>query len=240
MEQKLLNIFLIDDDEKMAALLKTYLKDFNIALSCETDPREGIKKVSGNKYHLLILDIMLPGLNGFDVCREIRKTSKIPIIMLTARGDTADKIVGLEIGADDYLPKPFEPRELVARIQSILRRSIPGDKPKQASALISGELRVDLNSREVFLEERNLPLSTTEFDLLKLFMTHSGQAMNRDFILDQTKGIDWEAYNRSIDIAISRLRQKLGETSKNPRFIKTIWGEGYMYVLPVTVKETES
>ncbi|HXN06041.1 MAG TPA: response regulator transcription factor [Nitrospiria bacterium] len=240
MEQKLLNIFLIDDDEKMAGLLKTYLKDFNIALSCETDPREGIKKVSGNKFHLLILDIMLPGLNGFDVCREIRKTSKIPIIMLTARGDTADKIVGLEIGADDYLPKPFEPRELVARIQSILRRSIPGDKTKHASALISGELRVDLNSREVFLEERILPLSTTEFDLLKLFMTHSGQAMNRDFILEQTKGIDWEAYNRSIDIAISRLRHKLGETSKNPRFIKTIWGEGYMYVLPVKVKDSES
>lgn len=236
MENKTLNIFMIDDDEKLSRLLESFLKGFNIALSTATHPQEGLKRFLQGNYRLLILDLMLPGMDGFQVCREVRKESNVPIIMLTARGEVADRIVGLEMGADDYLSKPFEPRELVARIQTILRRTMTDEK-RDHSVWESGNLRMDLFSRQVFLNEEPLEITTTEFELLKLFMEHSGRAMNRDTIMDELKGIDWEVFNRSIDIAISRLRQKLGDTPKNPKFIKTIWGEGYMFIAPVQKSE---
>ncbi|MFI5305499.1 MAG: response regulator [Nitrospiria bacterium] len=236
MENKTLNIFMIDDDEKLSRLLVSFLKGFNIELATATHPKEGLKRFLQGNYRLLILDLMLPGMDGFQVCREVRKESNIPIIMLTARGEVADRIVGLEMGADDYLSKPFEPRELVARIQTILRRTLTHDK-QEIMVWESGNLRMDLFSREVFLNGELLQITTTEFELLKLFMDHSGKAMNRDYIMDELKGIDWEVFNRSIDIAISRLRQKLGDTPKNPKFLKTIWGEGYMFIAPVQKSE---
>lgn len=236
MESKPINIFMIDDDEKLTKLLVSFLKGFNIDLTTSTHPKEGLKKFLQGNYCLVILDIMLPGMDGFQLCREIRKESNVPIIMLTARGDVADRIVGLEMGADDYLSKPFEPRELVARIQTILRRTVTSEK-SEGTVWESGNLRMDLFSREVYLNGESLQITTTEFELLKLFMSHSGKAMNRDYIMDELKGIDWEVFNRSIDIAISRLRQKLRDTPKNPKFLKTIWGEGYMFISPVQKSE---
>ena len=229
-------IFMIDDDEKLSKLLETFLRRFNFHLEFATHPKEGIKRFLQGKYQLLILDIMLPGQDGFQVCREVRKVSNVPIIMLTARGDVADRIIGLEIGADDYLSKPFEPRELVARIQTILRRATTGQK-NEFLIWESDRLKVDLFSREVSLDGELLQVTTTEFELLKIFMANSGKAMNRDMIMDELKGIDWDVFNRSIDIAISRLRQKLRESPKNPRFLKTIWGEGYMFIAPVQKTE---
>jgi len=232
MENKALNIFLIDDDEKLTRLLETYLKGFNIEFSTASHPKDGLKRFLQGKYRLLILDIMLPEIDGFQVLREVRKKSNVPIILLTARGEIADRIVGLEMGADDYLPKPFEPRELVARIQTILRRTLT-DERKEMFVLESGNLKMDLFSRELFLDGESLQISTTEFELLKLFMEHCGKAMTRDYIMEELKGVDWEVFNRSIDIVISRLRLKLGNAPKNPRFLKTIWEEGYMFISPV-------
>lgn len=227
---------MIDDDEKLSGLMGNFLREFNIQLTSATHPKDGLKKFFQGNYRLLILDIMLPEMDGFQLCREVRKESNVPIIMLTARGEVADRIVGLEMGADDYLSKPFEPRELVARIQSILRRTLTPEKI-EFSTWVSGDLTVDLFSREVFLNRIPLQLTTTEFELLKLFMANSGKAMNRDFIMDELKGIDWDVFNRSIDIAISRLRHKLKDTPRNPKFLKTIWGEGYMFISPVQKSE---
>ncbi|MHB8483021.1 MAG: response regulator [Nitrospiria bacterium] len=236
MENKPLKIFMIDDDEKLSKLLESFLKAFNIELATAIHPKEGLKSFLQGNYRLLILDLMLPGMDGFQVCREVREVSNVPIIMLTARGEVTDRIIGLEMGADDYLSKPFEPRELVARIQTVFRRTLINEK-KEMPVWESGNLRIDLFSREVFLNGESLQITTTEFELLKLFMNHSGKAMNRDDIMDELKGIDWEVFNRSIDIAISRLRQKLKDNPKNPKFLKTIWGEGYMFISPVQKSE---
>jgi DNA-binding response OmpR family regulator len=177
----------------------------------------------------VILDVMLPGKDGFEVCREIRKSSKVPIIMLTARGGVTDRVVGLEIGADDYLPKPFEPRELVARIQTVLRRLAP-TPAVSGGVLKSGALTVDLDRRSAALKEKDLNLTTTEFEILVLFLKNAGKVLNRDWIMDYLKGIECEAYNRSIDITVSRLRKKLKDPAENPKFFKTVWGEGYLFI----------
>ena len=164
-------------------------------------------------------------------CRTIRKTSSVPIIMLTARGEVTDRIVGLEIGADDYMPKPFEPRELVARVQNVLRRAGPtapeDDKP---STLEFEGLRIDLERRVVELDGAPLELTTMEYQLLALFAANPGRTYTRDEILNELRGIDAQLFSRSVDILVSRLRQKLGDTTKRPRFIKTVWGTGYTFV----------
>jgi DNA-binding response OmpR family regulator len=171
---------------------------------------------------------MLPGKDGFEVCKEIRKSSRIPVIMLTARGDVTDRVVGLELGADDYLSKPFEPRELVARIQSVLRRF--GPREPQGGLLQCDGLKVDLGRRVAKLKGRDLSLTTTEFEILAFFMKNPGAVMNRDRIMEYLKGIECEAFNRSIDIAVSRLRKKLKDPANKPKFFKTIWGEGYLFI----------
>jgi DNA-binding response OmpR family regulator len=182
---------------------------------------------------LVILDLMLPARDGFMVCREIRRASSVPIIMLTARGDLTDRVAGLELGADDYLPKPFEPRELVARIQTVLRRGGEARvSSSQAERLRAEALTVDLRSRSAWLEATPLDLTTTEFEILALFIQHPGTVLSRDQIMDRVRGIDWEAYNRSIDVAVSRLRHKLHDDAKRPRYFKTVWGAGYLF-LPI-------
>jgi two-component system phosphate regulon response regulator OmpR len=161
------------------------------------------------------------------VCRKVRETSRIPIIMLTARGELADRIVGLELGADDYLPKPFEPRELVARIQAVLRRGAP---PEQEGRLRVGGLEVDWDARAAALDGEAVALTTTEFELLGLLARHPGRVLTRDRIMEKIRGTDWEAYDRSIDVLVSRLRQKLGDDPKSPRFIRTVRGKGYQFI----------
>jgi DNA-binding response OmpR family regulator len=171
---------------------------------------------------------MLPGMDGFQVLSKIREAISIPVIMLTARGEVTDRIVGLELGADDYLPKPFEPRELLARIQSILRRS------HSDAAIVAHvefkSLSIDKTRQEVFLDGEVISLSTTEYEALLLFIEHAGETLDREFLVENLRGISWQSYDRSVDVLVSRLRGKLGETPNNTRFIKTIHGVGYKFI----------
>lgn len=220
-------ILIIDDDAKLNQLLKDFLEDFGFSVVTETHPTKGLKILKQTSPDLVILDIMLPEMDGFEVCRSIRQTSNIPIIMLTARGEVTDKVVGLELGADDYLAKPFEPRELVARIQSVLRRA------KQLSdhqALTFERLTINLDKRVALLDGKPVDLTTNEFAALALLARNAGRVLNRDQILQELRGIDCDAFNRSVDIAISRLRQKLKDNPRSPEFIRTVWGTGYIFI----------
>lgn len=222
-------ILLIDDDARLGELLGAYFKRFDLELSSATEPSTGLAKLAAEKPDLVILDVMLPEQDGFEVCRMIRKSSAVPIIMLTARGDVTDRVVGLELGADDYLPKPFEPRELVARIQNVLRRTGPRDEIAR-DRLAFRDLEINLERRTVQLDGDPLELTTMEYQLLVLFATHPGRTFTRDEILNELRGIDAQLFSRSVDILVSRLRQKLKDTTKQPRFIKTVWGTGYIFV----------
>lgn len=220
-------ILIIDDDAKLNQLLKDFLKDFGYAVITATRPTQGLKKLKRDSPDLVILDIMLPEMDGFEVCRAIRQTSTIPIIMLTARGEITDKVVGLELGADDYLAKPFEPRELVARIQSVLRRA---HQLSDNQTLTFERLTIDLDKRIALLDGNPVDLTTNEFTALTLLARNAGKVLNRDQILQELRGMDCDAFNRSVDIAVSRLRQKLNDNPKSPEFIKTVWGSGYVFI----------
>ncbi|MDH5542541.1 MAG: response regulator transcription factor [Nitrospinota bacterium] len=220
-------IVIIDDDEKLNTLLFDYLSRFHFKVKAFTNPVDGLRGIKELRPGLVVLDVMLPGKDGFEVCREIRKDNTVPIIMLTARGEVTDRVVGLELGADDYLAKPFEPRELVARIQSILRRS---NEKQKKEIFRYGKLEVDFKKRIANEDGKALDLTTAEFEILSVFLKNPGIVLNRDTILDKVSGIDWEPYNRSIDVLISRLRQKLNDSPKKPKYLKTIWGTGYMFI----------
>jgi DNA-binding response OmpR family regulator len=220
-------ILIIDDDEKLNLLLKDFFKDFGFTTLTATHPEDGLKIIKQKSPDIIILDVMLPGMNGFEVCKTVRKFSSIPIIMLTAKGELMDRVVGLELGADDYLAKPFEPRELVARIQSVLRRIHPVEKNQVRKF---GSMVVDFNKHTVEVDGKNIEMTTNEFLALCLLARNPNKVLNRDQILDEMSGIECDAFNRSVDITMSRLRQKLNDDPKNPSFIKTIWGTGYMFV----------
>lgn len=222
-------ILLIDDDEKLGELLKAYFQRFDLQLDVATRPSQGIEQLQKTRPDLVILDVMLPEQDGFEVCRAIRRTSSVPVVMLTARGEVTDRIVGLEIGADDYVPKPFEPRELVARIQNVLRRS-RGRERDDSRELRFRDLVIDVERRTVELQGEPVDLTTMEYQLLVLFASNPGRTFNRDEILNELRGIDAQLFSRSVDILVSRLRQKLKDTSRQPRFIKTVWGTGYAFV----------
>jgi DNA-binding response OmpR family regulator len=220
-------ILVIDDDEKLNKLLKRFLGDFGYTVYTAADAQEGLKKIRTADPDLIILDVMLPGMTGFDLCRQIRQASSVPIIMLTARGDLMDKVVGLELGADDYLPKPFEPRELLARIQAVLRRTQHSGSDRRRCF---GDLSIDFHRQQAWLKKNPISLTTNEFAALELLARHAGKVMDRDEILQALRGIDSDPFNRAVDITISRLRQKLGDDPKKPRFIKTVWGTGYVFI----------
>jgi len=221
-------VLLIDDDRKHSDLMQAYFKRHGINLVCAYDSVEGFKKLSREEPDLLLLDVMLPGKDGFEICREVRKSSNIPIIMLTARGDVIDRVSGLELGADDYIGKPFEPRELVARVQATLRRSeIAG--PTVGELNFEG-LSIDTESRTVRVDEGPVDLTSMEYELLVILARRHGRKLSRDDILSELRGIDAAILTRSVDIMISRLRQKLGDSAKPPRFIQTVWGRGYSFV----------
>ncbi|NNF98728.1 MAG: response regulator transcription factor [Desulfobacteraceae bacterium] len=220
-------ILIIDDDEKLNKLLTAFLADFGYEVISAVHPHKGLDKIKQQNPALVVLDVMLPDMNGFEVCRAIRSEYTVPVIMLTARGEVTDRIVGLELGADDYLAKPFEPRELVARIQSVLRRvSAIMDLPIQRF----GELEIDYTKREARCNNLLVDLTTNEFNALLLLVKHPGKVLNRDQILQELRGMDCEAFNRSVDITMSRLRQKLGDDPKQPQYIKTVWGTGYVFI----------
>jgi two-component system phosphate regulon response regulator OmpR len=220
-------VLIVDDDEKLNALVAEYLGRFGFDVRSVADPEAALRTLKVDPPDIVILDVMLPGMDGFTVCRRIRETSRVPIVMLTARGDVTDRIVGLELGADDYLPKPFEPRELVARVQAVLRR---GSGAEQDDLLRVGPLEVNWTSRSARLQGTVLPLTSAEFDLLALLARNRGRVLSRDRIMDETRGVDWEAYDRSIDILVSRLRQKLGDDPRQPAFIRTVRGAGYSFI----------
>ncbi len=220
-------VLIIDDDERLGELLTEYLGRFGFDVRTAAHPDAGLRLLKSDSPDIVILDVMLPDVDGFAVCRRIRETSRVPIVMLTARGDVMDRIVGLELGADDYLPKPFEPRELVARIQAVLRRGKPSEDDE---VLRVGALELNVTARAARLDARELLLTSAEFELLALLVRNRGRVLTRDRILDATKGLDWESYDRSIDVLVSRLRQKLGDDAKRPAFIRTIRGTGYCFI----------
>ena len=222
------NILIIDDDTQLTELLIEFLSSYKYNVVAKHTPEEGLEHLEKKGADAIILDIMLPGMDGFQVLRKIRENSAIPVIMLTARGEVTDRIVGLELGADDYLPKPFEPRELLARIQSILRRT------HSSAAIVENVqfkgLSIDKNKQEVLLDGKLISLSTTEYEALLLFVEHTGETLDREFLVENLRGISWQSYDRSVDVLVSRLRGKLGETPNKTRFIKTIHGLGYKFI----------
>ncbi|MCK4836512.1 MAG: response regulator transcription factor [Candidatus Aminicenantes bacterium] len=220
-------ILVIDDDQKLNQLLTDYLKKFNFQVDAYTHPEKGIRAIKKEQPDLIILDIMLPDMDGFEVCKKIRQDYSVPIIMLTARGEVTDRVVGLELGADDYLPKPFEPRELVARIQSVLRRY---SENSESDLIKFGKLFVDLKKYSVRLDEKKVILTAMEFEILSLFIKNPGRVLTRNIITDKIHGIEYDSFDRSVDVLISRLRRKLNDDPKNPTYIKTIWGTGYKFV----------
>ena len=224
-------LLIIDDDEILIDLLSKYFAKHGWATISATTPDEGMRLIREKSPRLVVLDVMLPEKDGFQTCREIRAFSSVPIIMLTARGEVTDRIVGLEMGADDYLSKPFEPRELLARLQSILRRSSTSMPEKNTDETMRfGALEIDPYKRMATLRGSAVDLTTTEFDVLALFAKNPGKVMNRNEVMDQLRGINWQAFDRSIDVLISRIRHKLKDDAKHPLYFKTVWGVGYVFV----------
>lgn len=223
--QKLL---LIDDDEQLAPLLAQYFSRFNFALESAAHPQVGLEMLGSGDYALLILDLMLPDMDGFEVCREVRKQSDLPIMMLTARGDVMDRIVGLELGADDYLAKPFEPRELVVRVQNILKRVTPAADTATEKTTTFEHISHDALRQQILIDDNTLDITHNEYLLLSLLMSKPGKIFSRDDILHHLKGNEMEIFSRSVDIAISRIRQKV----KPLECIKTHRGAGYSFIPP--------
>ena len=220
-------LLLIDDDEKLTALMREYLEPHGFRVDVVHDGMAGVEAALSTKPALVILDLMLPGIDGLEVCRRVRGASSVPILMLTASGEETDRIVGLEMGADDYLPKPFNTRELLARIRAILRRSGGETAADAASVLRVGTLQVDAGSRTVRVHGKEVELTTAEFDVLHALAANAGRVLSRDQLLQKIHGRDWAAYDRSVDVHISRLRQKIEDDPKHPVLLKTVRGVGY-------------
>jgi two-component system OmpR family response regulator len=231
-------ILIVDDDREIRTLLAEYLEGNGLPTAAVADGPAMRKALESARFDLIVLDLTLPGEDGLSLCRSLRAHSNVPVIMLTARAEALDRILGLEMGADDYLPKPFEPRELLARIRSVLRRSAAPQQapaPAQTRRLRFGEWSLDLGARH--LTGRNgvvVALSGAEFRLLRTFLEHANHVLSREQLLDLTRGRDAEAFDRSIDLQVSRLRQKLGDDARSPQLIKTVRSEGYVLATPVS------
>lgn len=223
-------VLIIDDDAALASLLARFVEKYGFKLVHAGHPKDGLRELERVKPVAVLLDVNLPGMSGLDVCREIRAKSPVPIVMISSLGESSDRVVGLQVGADSYLPKPFEPRELVAHLEAVLRRVEKLSSPVKDERVDLGALQVDLSRRHVTLDGQPLEISSAEFELLKVFIARPGHVFSRDELLNSLKGIDWDAYNRSVDVIVSRLRKKLGDTPKRPRFLKTVWGAGYVFL----------
>ena len=221
------HVLVVDDDRRLRDLLARFLGDHGYRVTTAASAAEARAKSEAFVFDALVLDVMMPGESGFDYARTVRADSRVPILMLTARAEPTDRVTGLEIGADDYLPKPFEPRELVARLQAVLRRGSPREGDEVVRV---GALEVNWTTRAATLGGRALPLTSAEFELLGLLVRNRGRVLSRDRIMSETRGIDWAAYDRSIDVLVSRVRQKLGDEAQNPAFIRTVRGAGYCFV----------
>jgi two-component system, OmpR family, response regulator len=228
----MVSVLLIDDDAELSKLLEEYLQSEQLHLDAAHDGPSGLQKALANQYAVVILDVMLPGMSGLDVLKQLRQKSGVPVLMLTARGSELDRILGLELGADDYLPKPFNPRELVARLRAILRRTAsgPGAGPAQPVQLADVELHPE--SRSVTCGGRPVSLTGAEFDLLYTFVRNPGKIISREDLTQAALGRPMSPMDRSIDVHVSNLRRKLGSYDGDQERIKAIRGSGYVYLLP--------
>ncbi len=227
MDRAPLHVLLVEDDAKLARLTCDYLEQQGLTVTRVADGPSAIREGVKPDYDVVVLDLMLPGADGFEVCREVRRVSHVPIIAVTARVEVADRVLGLELGADDYVTKPFSARELLARIHAVTRRA-QGKAGPAAREIRVGRLVLDTAAMSATLDGQPLPLTSYEFALLRVFADHPGRVLSRERLLELAKGNADEAFDRSIDVRISRLRQKLGDDSRHPELLKTIRGSGYV------------
>jgi len=231
----LTRLLLVEDDVRLCRLVKEYLEPMGYDVSMEHSGPTGLARALENRYHAVILDVMLPGLDGFEVLRRLRAHSQVPVLMLTGRGEEHDRIVGLEMGADDYLPKTFSTRELLARLRAVLRRSLFTESQRadrRDAPIVIGNLYIDPGPHTVALNNQPLTLTRQEFDLLLALARSSGRVRTRENLLLEVADRDFETFDRSIDVHVSSLRKKLGDDAKSPRWIETIRGVGYMLKKP--------
>jgi two-component system phosphate regulon response regulator OmpR len=221
-------VLIIDDDTRLSAMLADYLSENGFRVRAAATARTGLEEIGRNPPDAVILDIMLPDLDGFETCRRIRMVSAVPVLMLTAKGDETDRIVGLEIGADDYLPKPFNPRELLARLKAVLRRHAMPSADRQR-VLRFGRLEIDPSSRKVRIDDRDCPMTGYQFDILVALAENAGRILSRDQLLDLVRGTEQEAFDRSIDVHVSRIRAAIEADPRHPRRIITVRGAGYVF-----------
>ena len=219
-------VLIIEDDSRLAEMVQHYLGAAGFRVDRAADGRSGLALVARDHFDAVILDLMLPDMDGLDVCRAMRARGSVPILMLTARGDAMDRVIGLEIGADDYLPKPFEPRELLARLRAILRRSRGG---KQPDVLRFGRLEIDRGAREIRVDGEVKQLTSHQFALLLALAEHAGRVMSREALMDIVKAEPLEAFDRSIDVHISRIRAAIEDEARRPRRVVTVRGAGYVF-----------
>ena len=219
-------ILLVDDDPRLAAMVAEYLGAAGYRVSAAASGVAGLERLGAEPYDALVLDLSLPDMDGLEVCRRLRARSDVPVLMLTARGDAMDRVVGLELGADDYLPKPFEPRELLARLRAILRRGRP---PPRSRLLQYGRLEIDRDAHLVRLDGIEKPLTSFQFALLVALAEHAGRVLSRDALMDLLRGEKLDAFDRSIDVQISRIRAAIEDDPKKPRRIITVRGAGYVF-----------
>jgi DNA-binding response OmpR family regulator len=222
---------LVEDDARLAALTAEYLRGHGVKVVVAGDGDAAVEEARRTRFDAVLLDLMLPGRGGLDVCRQFRARSDVPILILTARGEEADRVLGLELGADDYLTKPFSPRELLARIQALVRRA-RGQAGPPARPVVVGDLELDPAALRATLAGRELPLTAYEFQLLRVLAERAGHVISRERLLELVRGSAEEAFDRSIDVHVSRLRAKLGDDPKRPRWLKTVRGAGYQLVTP--------
>ncbi len=225
------HLLVVDDDRETRELLSGYLGNQGFGVSTVADGRAMDEWLTTQRADLVILDLMLPGEDGLSIARRLASDYKLPIVMISARGEELDRIVGLEVGADDYLPKPFNPRELLARIRAVLRRSVPGKEheDKSESEYEFGPFRFDPERRLLFRGPAEVELSRAEFDLLDVFVRHPNRVLNRDFIMECLRGDYRDPLDRSIDVRVTRLRHKIEEDPTQPCYVRTVWGVGYQF-----------
>jgi two-component system phosphate regulon response regulator OmpR len=234
MTQETPKILVVDDDMRLRSLLERFLKEQGYQVRAVPDGQQMDRYLERENYHLIVLDLMLPGEDGLTICKRLRsEDNDIPIIMLTAKGDEVDKVLGLELGADDYLSKPFSPRELAARIKAVMRRrvtEVPGAPSSEESVVKFGRFSLNLATREMTDGDKALSLTSGEFAVLKSLVTHPRQPLSRDKLMNLARGRDYSALERSIDVQVSRLRRMLEDDPAKPRYIQTVWGVGYVFV----------
>ncbi len=227
-------ILVLDDDARLRALLERYLSDQGFQVRSVANAEQMDRLMARENFHLMVLDLMLPGEDGLSICRRLRQANnQLPILMLTAKGDEIDRIVGLEVGADDYLPKPFNPRELLARIRAVLRRLIvelPGAPATEEKIVAFGNFRLNLGTREMFHKDLPLALTSGEFAVLKALVVNAREPLSRDKLMNMARGREYSAMERSIDVQVSRLRRMIEEDPSKPRYIQTVWGLGYVFI----------